>query len=58
VRHLVREIVSNLVLYNLVEVLADPYTIHMIICKVKYHSTNIFIHVTGINQHHLVTIIL
>ncbi|KAI8887706.1 hypothetical protein K501DRAFT_241795 [Backusella circina FSU 941] len=33
VRHLVREIVSNLVLYNLVEVLADPYTIHMIICK-------------------------
>lgn len=37
VRHLVRDILSNLVLYNLIEVLADPYTIHMIICKVKYH---------------------
>lgn len=35
VRHLVREILSNLVLYNLIEVLADPYTIHMIICKVR-----------------------
>lgn len=34
VRHLVREILSNLVLANLIESLADPYTIHMIICKV------------------------
>lgn len=34
VRHLVREILSNLVLSNLIESLADPYTIHMIICKV------------------------
>lgn len=33
VRHLVREIISNLVLFNLIEVLADPYTIQMIICK-------------------------
>ncbi|KAI7889997.1 PXA domain-containing protein [Mucor mucedo] len=33
VRHLVREILSNLVLFNLIESLADPYTIHMIICK-------------------------
>ncbi|KAI9266300.1 PXA domain-containing protein [Helicostylum pulchrum] len=33
VRHLVREILSKLVLYNLIEVLSDPYTIHMIICK-------------------------
>ncbi|CEP07781.1 hypothetical protein [Parasitella parasitica] len=31
VRHLVREILSSLVLFNLVEALADPYTIHMII---------------------------
>lgn len=35
VRHLVREILSNLVLSNLIESLADPYTIHMIICKVN-----------------------
>lgn len=34
VRQLVREILSNLVLFNLVDSLADPYTIHMIICKV------------------------
>ncbi|KAI9486805.1 MAG: PXA domain-containing protein [Benjaminiella poitrasii] len=33
VRHLIREIISNLVLYNLIEVLADPYTVHTIICK-------------------------
>ncbi|KAG0745843.1 hypothetical protein G6F57_007020 [Rhizopus arrhizus] len=33
VRQLVREILSNLVLFNLIESLADPYTIHMIICK-------------------------
>lgn len=35
VRHLVRDILSNLVLYNLIEVLADPYTIHMMVCKVN-----------------------
>lgn len=34
VRHLVREILANLVFANLIEVLADPYTIHSIICKV------------------------
>ncbi|CDS06736.1 hypothetical protein LRAMOSA09263 [Lichtheimia ramosa] len=33
VRHLVRELVANLVLGNIVELLADPYVIHMIICK-------------------------
>ncbi|KAI9283362.1 PXA domain-containing protein [Sporodiniella umbellata] len=33
VRQLVREILSNLVLFNLIESLADPYTIHTIICK-------------------------
>ncbi|KAI8390819.1 PXA domain-containing protein [Radiomyces spectabilis] len=33
VRHLMREILSNVVLANLIESLADPYTIHMIICK-------------------------
>ncbi|KAI7905202.1 PXA domain-containing protein [Cokeromyces recurvatus] len=33
VRHLIREIISNLVLYNLIESLADPYIIHTIICK-------------------------
>ncbi|KAG0174794.1 hypothetical protein DFQ28_004469 [Apophysomyces sp. BC1034] len=32
-RHLVREILANLVLGSLVEVLSDPYTIHMVICK-------------------------
>lgn len=35
VRHLIREILSNLVLSNVIEVLSDPYTIHMIICKVR-----------------------
>lgn len=40
VRHLVREIISNLVLLNLIEVLADPYIIHMIICKVHKALTN------------------
>lgn len=35
VRHLVREILSNLVLSNLIEALSDPYTIHMIVCKVN-----------------------
>lgn len=35
VRHLVRELVANLVLGNIVELLADPYVIHMIICKVR-----------------------
>ncbi|KAL9536757.1 hypothetical protein MBANPS3_012390 [Mucor bainieri] len=41
VRHLVREILSNLVLLNLIESLADPYTIHMIICKLlgSYEAT-------------------
>ncbi|KAI8984180.1 PXA domain-containing protein [Mycotypha africana] len=32
-RQLLRDIISNLVLYNMIEVLADPYTIHTIICK-------------------------
>lgn len=41
VRHLVREIISNLVLFNLIEVLADPYTIQMIICKVSKHSASV-----------------
>lgn len=41
VRHLVREILSSLVLYNLIESLADPYTVHMIICKVKLYQLNI-----------------
>ncbi|KAI9311008.1 Phox-associated domain-containing protein [Dichotomocladium elegans] len=36
VRHLVRELVANLVLGNIVELLADPYVIHMIICKVCF----------------------
>ncbi|KAI8646583.1 PXA domain-containing protein [Parasitella parasitica] len=41
VRHLVREILSNLVLFNLIEALADPYTMHMIICKLlgSYEAT-------------------
>ncbi|EPB87095.1 hypothetical protein HMPREF1544_06119 [Mucor circinelloides 1006PhL] len=41
VRHLVREILSSLVLSNLIESLADPYTIHMIICKLlgSYEAT-------------------
>ncbi|KAF7727904.1 hypothetical protein EC973_006903 [Apophysomyces ossiformis] len=33
VRHLVREILANLVLGSLVDALSDPYTIHLIICK-------------------------
>lgn len=33
VRHLVRELLSNLVLGNIIELLADPYTIHLIVCK-------------------------
>ncbi|KAG1175997.1 hypothetical protein G6F70_006583 [Rhizopus microsporus] len=32
-RQLIREILSNLILYNMIESLTDPYTIHMIICK-------------------------
>lgn len=35
-RQLIREILSNLILYNVIESLTDPYTIHMIICKVNY----------------------
>lgn len=35
-RQLIREILSNLILYNMIESLTDPYTIHMIICKVKH----------------------
>ncbi|KAI8364941.1 PXA domain-containing protein [Blakeslea trispora] len=33
VRYLVRDILSNLVLFNAIDALAEPYTIHMIICK-------------------------
>ncbi|CAO3645073.1 unnamed protein product [Cunninghamella blakesleeana] len=32
-RLLLREIMANIVLYNVIESLTDPYTIHMIICK-------------------------
>ncbi|KAI8145827.1 PXA domain-containing protein [Fennellomyces sp. T-0311] len=33
VRHVVRELFANLVLANIIEGLADPYIIHLIICK-------------------------
>ncbi|KAL0076500.1 PXA domain-containing protein [Phycomyces blakesleeanus] len=33
VRHLVREILAHMVLASIVESLSDPYTIHLIICK-------------------------
>ncbi|CAO3622892.1 unnamed protein product [Cunninghamella echinulata] len=32
-RLLLREIIANIVLYNVIESLTDPYTLHMIICK-------------------------
>ncbi|KAI8333803.1 PXA domain-containing protein [Choanephora cucurbitarum] len=41
VRYLVRDILSNLVLFNAIDALTDPYTIHMIICKLlaSYETT-------------------
>lgn len=49
VRHLVRELLSNLVLSNIVELLADPYTVHLITCKLLegYSSTLEQLEATG-----------
>ncbi|ORY90578.1 PXA domain-domain-containing protein [Syncephalastrum racemosum] len=50
VRHLVRELLANLVLANLTESLSDPYTIHMIIVKLldAYTPTVEHLEATGV----------
>ncbi|KAI9274455.1 PXA domain-containing protein [Phascolomyces articulosus] len=50
VRHVVRELLANLVLNNIVEVLADPYIIHLIICKLLDSYTPLVEEMEASNQ--------
>ncbi|KAI9497815.1 PXA domain-containing protein [Zychaea mexicana] len=50
VRHVVRELLANLVLANIIEGLADPYIIHLIICKLLDSYTPLVEELEASNQ--------